>query len=950
MRCASLSSIALSLLLLSGCASVGGGNDDTLASLGEELHIKIEKDAVVVSARDKAMDNYWDFMNSAPQDSLRVEALKRLADLELERSEERYQKQIEEMVEQQQRLSRSDQMDLKGVNYEKAIKLYEDALKASVKGGADDAEVLYQLSKAYEQVGKPEKALEALDRLLAGYPDITNRDEVHFRRGELLFQMKKYQLAETAYTQTMVVNPSSQFYEKALSKRGWAAYKQGEFRKGLYSFFAIADRKLRGPSAELGSDDSHLSRGEKELLDDTFRVILLSFNELGGPDAISAYFEKHGQRSYESRIYKGLGDHYLDQDRIKDAAAAYMAFVKRYKFHVLAPTFEQYAIDAYGQGGFASLALDQKIAFAQRYRINGEYWQKQSLAQQETLTPIIAKNIEDLASHYHAVAQKSKKSADYQHAFIWYRQYLKYFPNSDDAAKINFLLAEALFENRQFEDAAKEYEKTAYQYVKSGKNAEAGYAALVAYDEQAKSLNGKQREVWQRVAIGSALRFGNAFPEDPRSARVVTKAAEDLYSLKKYDQAAVAARTILELKSNTTPKMRRTAWLIVAQSELENRKYAQAESAYKIALTMAKDDKEVRETIEEGIAASIYKRGEQLRDAGDVNGAVVQFQRIAKEAPNTQANIAAQFDVAANLMAAKEYQKAIAQFDRFRRKYPKHKLQKQVSENLVVAYLKTDKPLYAAEELQKLRASQDPNHPQQSELLWQIAELYEQAEEYEKMIATYEKYIQIYPYPVQQSMEARHKLATVYKQMANNKMYHHWLKEIVKHDKFAGDGRTDRTKYLAASATFELAQPTLVSFREVQLTAPLKTNLQRKKERMQAAVDAYTEAANYGVAEITTASAYLLAEIYNSFGHELMNSERPQGLSPDELEEYDILLEEQAYPFEEKSITIHEANVQRAQDGMYDDWVKKSFAALRELRPVRYAKAEKSELFVNGIH
>ena len=132
---------------------------------------------------------------------------------------------------------------------------------------------------------------------------------------------------------------------------------------------------------------------------------------------------------------------------------------------------------------------------------------------------------------------------------------------------------------------------------------------------------------------------------------------------------------------------------------------------------MAKDDKEVRETIEEGIAASIYKRGEQLRDAGDVNGAVVQFQRIAKEAPNTQANIAAQFDVAANLMAAKEYQKAIAQFDRFRRKYPKHKLQKQVSENLVVAYLKTDKPLYAAEELQKLRASQDPNHPQQSEVL-----------------------------------------------------------------------------------------------------------------------------------------------------------------------------------------------------------------------------------------
>jgi tetratricopeptide (TPR) repeat protein len=926
----------------------GGG--DTIASLGEELPIKIDKDAVVVSARQRAMENYWDFMNSAPEDSLRVEALRRLADLELERSEEQYQIQLEEMVEQEKKITRADQIELKGANYEKAIELYEKALQASADGGLDDPQILYQLSKAYEQVGEPEKALQALNRLLSSFPDIDNRDEVHFRRGELLFQQKKFKLAELAYSQAMVVSPSSPYYEKALSQRGWSAYKQGKYKNALFSFFNIVDRKLRDPEGGVGSDDSHLSRGEKELLEDTFRVILLSFNELGGPPAVTRYFDEQGHRPYEPRVYKMLGDYYLEQERIKDSAQAYYQFVKTYPNDPRAPEFDLFAIKAYAAGGFASLALDAKLAFAERYRINGPYWQAQPIQVREQLVETVAANMEDLASHYHAVAQKSKSNADYQKALVWYRQYLKSFPNSRKAAEVNFLLAEALYENKQYDDAAKEYEKTAYQYVKSGKNAEAGYAALVAYNDHAKTLQGKQKEIWERLTIASALRFGKAFPDDSRAPKVVTKAAEDLFKLKKYDQAAVAARTILELTGqNTSNEMRRTAWLIVAQSELENGKYAEAESAYKIAMTMAGDDQKVRKTINEGIAAAIYKRGEALREAGNTAAAQEQFQRIAKVAPNSQANIAAQFDITAAYLVNEEYEKAAREFEAFRRKYPNHHLQQRVTENLAVAYVKTDKPLWAAEELKKLMTYQS-NDQAQREMLWQVSELYEQAGDHQKMIETYESFVRTYPHPVQQASEARHKLATVYKQMGNEQMYQHWLKQIIKQDKFAGDERTERTTYLAAKAAFTLAQPTLTSFREVQLVAPLQQNLKRKKQRMQEAVDAFTQAANYGVEEVTTASVYLLGEIYRIFGQELLKSERPSGLSPEEREQYDILLEEQAYPFEEKSIDIHESNVQRVKDGTYDEWVQKSFAALEKLRPVRYAKAERSELFINRLY
>jgi TolA-binding protein len=644
-----------------------------------------------------------------------------------------------------------------------------------------------------------------------------------------------------------------------------------------------------------------------------------------------------------------LGDYYFDQGRIKDAADAYKAYVARNPFSVDAPRFDQFAIDAYAKGGFASLALEAKIAFAQHYRVNSPYWQKQSPAQQQSLIPVIANNMEELASHYHAVAQKTKNPEDYQHAIVWYRQYIKTFSKTKKVAEINFLLAEALFENRQFEEAAKEYEITAYQYVKAGKNAEAGYAALVAYDEQTKTLQGKRKEIFQRVAIGSALRFGKAFPEDPRAPTVLMKAAEDLIALQKYDQAAVAAKSVLELTGKTTEKMRLTAWMIVAQSELEDGKFGQAESAYKMAQTMAKNDAALNKTIEEGIAAAIYKRGEAMREAGDMEGALAQFKRIAAEVPNTEANIAAQFDVAVNYMASEEWDKAIAEFRRFQSNYPGHDFQAKVSENLVLAYVKSDKPLYAAEELERKLQTQS-NIKQKQDVMWQIAQMYEQAETPDKMIAAYEQYVREFPQPLAQATEARHKIATAYKTMGNNKMYVQWLKEVIRSDKFAGANSTDRIKFLAAKASFELAEPTLKSFREIQLKAPLQANLEKKKARMQTAIDAYTQAANYGVEEVTTASVYLLGEIYGSFGKELLNSERPAGLSPDEMEQYDILLEEQAYPFEEKAITIHETNVQRVKEGTYDEWVQKSFAALKKLRPVRYAKAEKSEAVVNAIY
>ena len=935
----------LPIILLVGCA--GTQKQETLGDLGE-LDIKIDTEAPVAGSRNKAMDNYWEFMAGAKQESQKVEAMRRLADLEMERSEERFQKQME-VFAQGNTGGDADAQTLREVTFRGAIKLYEDALKLS-EGGPQAVGILYQLSKAYEQAGIQAKALDALSRLLAINPQAENRDELQFRRGELLFDMRQFKQAELAYTQVITFGSASKYYEKAITKQGWTLFKQGKYQRALRAFFTLADRKLKPTIGVIG--ERTLSRGDKELVDDVFRVATLTFDELGGAKSINTYFENNGHREYEIRAYRSLAEFYLKKGRVRDAANTFHAFAETYPMHEQAFEYDLRAIDAYTQSGFASVLIKEKQQFINRYRVNGPYWKKYEEQEDTILAALreaLRKNSEDVVRHYHAVAQKTKTAEAYQTAFLGYRQHLKWFPQSKTSQKLNFLYAELLFEAGFFDKSAKEYEETAYRYLRFGKDAEAGYAALLAYAEAEKKAQGKEKATWSRLAVGSAMRFGKAFPNDERSAQVLTKAAQDMFALKKYDQAAVAARQILELSQDAKPETRRTAWKIIARAEFEKGDYARAEVAYKVALSLTGADDKSRNALNDGLAAAVYKQGEYMKSKGNLQGAIAQFSRVEQVSPDSAVIQSAEFDIAASLLEAKRWGDAITKLSAFRDKHPTHPLAGKVSENLVKAYLANNQPVKAAAELEVMSANKsDPEVKRAA--LWQAAELYEKAGSNEKMIAVYKSYISTFPHPMEQATEARNKLAAIFGKAGLAEDRRYWLNEIIQRDKSTSAESTPRTQYLAAKAAFELAEPVLHSFQQVKLVRPLKVNLKRKKQKMKEAVDAFTAAADYGIAEVTTASVYWLAEIYSEFGQELLGSERPEGLSDEEVEQYNILLEEQAYPFEEKSINIHESNVRRVGEGTYDEWVQKSFAKLRKLSPVRYAKSERSESIAHYIY
>jgi TolA-binding protein len=884
----------------------------------------------------KTMESYKRFLDlNAGDAALREEAMRRLGDLNLESSES-------ERIEHE--LATNE-----GLRATEAIHLYSALLKAYPNYERNDS-VLYQLARAYELNAQPDKALATLDKLVASFPKSHYIDEAQFRRGEILFSNKAYPAAQGAYEAVIKFGSASGFYNQSLYKHGWSLFKQGESERSLESFSGVLDSVLVSKTnAKALVDIDSLSKPNRELVEDTFRVMSITFSYLDGPKTIDEFVKHRQPRPYYYLLYARLGDLYIEKERYTDAADSYRAFVSQDRNNEKAPLLEMQAIEAYSKGGFPDLVLQGKKEFVENYSYGTPFWQGRTPQGEPKVVAELKTNLKDVAQFYHAQAQRTKNVADYQEAAKWYRSYLTSFPDDPESPVTNYLLADTLYESKQYLDAAQQYENTAYSYGTNDKAAEAGYAALVAYGKEEDASSGDTKVKIHAKEVDSSLKFAQTFPTHAEVPQVLTRAASDLYAAKDYPRATAAAQTLLARQPPVDAAKQRVAYTVIANSNFEQGRFDKAEAGYASAQgLMAANDPE-RPAIVERLAASIYKQGEQKNQAGDSAGAVDDFLRVSKMAPTSKVRANADFDAGALLITQKQWDRAIVVLEDFRRNFPQSPMQADVTRKLAVAYSESNHPEQAAVEFERIAQSPTENADVQKEATLRAADLYDKAGDSAKSRAMLEAFVKHFPQPLNPAMEARNKLSQIAQKSGDYAGRDYWLRDIISADRAAGAARTDRSKALAAKATLTLAGPVRDEFMRIKLVAPLKKSLAEKRKAMEAALKAYTQAADYQVAEVTTAATFESAELYRQLGKDLMSSERPKGLSKDELEQYDVLLEEQAFPFEEKAIQIHQVNTARTKDGTYDEWVQKSFTALAQLNPGRYAKAEISERQVDAI-
>jgi TolA-binding protein len=928
-------SVLLPALLLCGCSFVHTDDSPTIASLGQRpLELQ---DAPIDASESRAIQAYEGFLDAGADSVERPEAMRRLADLKLE---------VEELPQAEQAEGASGNPDaLHPGQIADSIRLYEDIL-AHYPDRPDNDLVLYQLARAHERSGQTQRSLDDLGQLIIRYPQSDHLQEAQFRRGEILFVRKDYRQAGQAYRAVVAYGRTSPFHQQSLYKLGWCEFKQSRFDEGLDAFIALLDLQLEN-TAPGDTRLSGLSRAERELLEDTLRVISLSFSYQDGPQSVADYFSRRGRRHYEDVVYDSLGQWYLQKERYTDAALTFRAFVEHNPDHRQAPVFQMRVIETYEKGGFPTLVLQGKQEFIDRYNLQAGYWRHHEPQEAGQVVAYLKTTMIDLARYYHAQAQASRKPDDYAQAARWYRSYLASFPDSREAPQMNFMLAELLFESGELRLATREYVHTAYDYGDHDKAADAGYAAVLAYAHMEQQPDDAQRTAWHRESIENALRFATTFPAHPQAMAVLTRAGEDLLSVGDRERAAQVAQRVID-GNGSTPAQQRVAWTVLAQARFDLEDYLQAERAYQQVLRLTPQQSNDYRDISERLAASVYKQGESARDRGETAQAVEHFLRVPAITPAASIAATAEYDAAAGLMSLKDWKRATGVLERFRANYPNDSRQAEVTRRLAAAYQAEAQPLQAASEFERIGRGEG-EHELRREALWQAADLYAQAQRPEQALAVDLYYVEQFVEPPEAAIEARQRIAEHYHRAGDTIRYRKWLEEIVAADRQAGAGRTDRTRFLAAQSAFTLAEFSFDQYQAVRLDLPLRNSLATKKRLMEQALQQYARAADYQVAEVTTAATYRSAAIYYHLSRTLLDSARPPDLSGETLAQYDLLLEEQAYPFEEKAIELHEANVARIAAGVYDPWVAKSLEQLAELVPARYGKSERSPSYVEAI-
>ncbi|MCO1332764.1 tetratricopeptide repeat protein [Microbulbifer sp. OS29] len=891
----------------------------------------------------KLVQSYQTALESQTDPQTRQQIHLRLADLEMERLEQ-VQSDNPETV----------------VDYSRAVHYYQSL---STERPQDDY-ILYRLARARALDGEMPAALKALEQIADSTPESPYIGEVLFRRGEAAFNRKDYRNAAQDFRE-LLKQEQSAFTDNARYMFAWSEFKSSNYRNSAEIFLQSLD------ILHERAQDEELSLGQQRLREDSLRGLALNFSYLGGAEAIESFNSEAEPRPYQHHLYRALGSWYREKELFRNSADTFLQFVKHYPRSQQAPQLHLLAVETLEVGRLHQAVLPAKREFVLRYGIHSDYWQSAEEPQQQALVETLRPWLHELAQFDHASAQalgqqEVKLSANkttqrrklaaqslqaYLSAAALYQQYALTFPQDPRTPAIVFLMAECLEQAGDYPAAWRAYSQVAWEYQDPKHGAEAGYGAILTSAKVYAGMSSEEQEqktLWLDRNIEASLKFANNWPRDSRALPVQLVAADKLLQQSRFPEAIAAAQQADNWQPPANPQQQLKIALVLAHSHFSLQQYPEAEVAYGRALNYQPGET-LRRDAQRQLQLSVYRQAELAlaqrdgEDSAPSEEALGHLLRI-RDSGRTDVAATAQYDAINYLIQLGQWQRASREVADFRQFYAAHTLAPTLAAKAIVIFEALEMPAAAATELLQL-ASTDPDREVRRQSLFMAAENLQKAGEHSKAIESYRSYSKLWPEPAEQRLEAQYQLVQLYAQLKQTNKRNYWLQQLAQNSV-----KSPRGRYLAAYSQAELAEQSYEKFAGLSLRLPLKTSLANKKRAMQTTVADYRKILEFGIADFTPQANYRLAEVYRQLSQDLMDSQRPKNLNELELEQYEILLEEQAYPFEEKSIELHEANIKRTVEGIYDDWVKRSFHSLGQLLPARYKKTETTLEWSDALH
>ncbi len=817
-------------------------------------------------------------------------------------------------------------------------------------------ELIYQTAKALQFVGNTEESIKRLKMLVALYPRSLLVDESMFRMAEGYFEIGDYDSAAAQYQKILTFSQTDFFHLKAKYKLAWSLFRIDRLDdSGKQAVHVLQSF----PELKNALNFEAVSADKQDLVEDNLRLLSILSSKQEGTDTLESIQKLVGHSDYAYLLYDSLFRFYLIQDRFQDAARVAHAYTENYISDFNAYQMALNEIKTYKVGKFEIQEWKAKEYLVAQFGMHTDYWNSLNAEQQLVVRPILVEYLVELSHLYyvrmqtayeqqHTLASTSKSAAKdiMPTASSSYRAFAKqaadYYLTLVETRGDNrmnggslYLAAEALYKSGDYKKSIQVYERAAYEQPGHADAVNAGYAAILTYTDLEKSyrpeMHAVTSELHHKSRRDSIERFAKYFPGAKQTPALLNGLANEYYAENNYAMAESISKEVLS-KPLAGAEILYGSGLINAHSNFELERYKEAEVGYErlLGFNKAKD----KSVLSERLAASIYKQAESEPMIGL---SAELYLKVVDKVPDSSIAPQALYDASSQFLQVNKWRQAIAALSVFQQRFPKHALYNDASDKLVFAYLENKEPISAAEKLVEV-SNTSPDKAKASNALYKAAEIYQENDFHNLAIPLLGNFIERYANQFDLAIEAHNTHINYYDSLKDESEKINWQKKLVSYEASNSKLRTARSSSLASNAAFELTYQDLEKFESIRLTLPLKKSLESKKAALKNIVSKLESLSTYQDSVIMSAATFQIASIYRTLARDILNSERPASLSELQLEQYNILLEEQAYPFEEQAMDIYKINIDKVAQGHYDKWIERTFEVMAQMNPTEFER------------
>lgn len=768
--------------------------------------------------------------------------------------------------------------------------------------GADSIRYILGFS-LYEQ-GKRDEAVKVFEDLVRDYPNSDYIPESSFRLGEFYFETGQMGDAVDAYSR-ILKNPKSVFYDKALYKLGWAYYKLDEFKKAADMFISILDLRWEGDPRLEG------------LTEEAVSSLVMSLSHVKDTNEGIEYLSSKGNRGYTPLIILKLGDQLADETRHGAALSVYNYLVEFVPDNPDISLIYEKMAEIYEQTGDEDASLETRWVMVKGYNPTTPWYKKNLPSGSEKVDSLVSKSMMAVSKRYHYKG----KGADLKYlekAIEGYRMFLASFPYSPDLMEGELLLAEALFDVKSYREAAQEYEKAAGLCKEGPERGEIAHSAFLTYE-----VIFYQSKENREEALRSAERVLETYRSDLlKSARLekVRYSISEMYSQTgAFDKARESLVPLVKDK-DSMPAYKRIAELYLLEGNLDG-----AEEVYQKLVERSKDP-----AFRETLAQLRYRIAEEHLKEGRDNDAIVKFNESFVTYPGSRVGEAALSKLGYIYLQSNKIDDLEEVVKRISIEYPSSDKGMSL---LVESARRVEKeePLKAAR-LYEYASSIALNKDDAVKLLFAAAILNQENGDYSKAGELLKNYIKNKDIAVRDEGEARYRLGCIELQAGRKRDGIEMLESVLELRGKADDQVIAKTRLI-------LARERQDAYLETKLTQPFEKTLKKKTKLLNNLLEEYSGVGKSGVPELLPEIYFQMGHILENFRDSLLDAEKPKDLTEEELKEYNFLLEEKAYPYEEQAVKAYGQGLEIGREQMIkNEWVKKSLERLIYLRPALYKR------------